>query len=111
MIAKAGAGPRPIHHKTLNADNLSQAIQFCLTDSAKTAAQRVSKAINAESGVDAAAASFHRHLPSKHLRCELLPDRPAAWTCCRGKKPIRLSKLAAQILVSEGQISAKHLSL
>lgn len=111
MIAKAGAGPRPIHHKTLNADNLSQAIRFCLTESAKTSAQKLSAAIRAETGVDAAAASFHRHLPPGHFSCELLPDQPAAWTCGHGKKRVRLSKLAAQILISEGQISAKHLNL
>ncbi|KAF1976648.1 hypothetical protein BU23DRAFT_551571 [Bimuria novae-zelandiae CBS 107.79] len=44
------------------------------------------------------------------LRCSVLPSRPATWTV-RGKKGMALSPLAAAVLVREGILPAKHLSL
>lgn len=48
MVAKAGAGPPPIHHKLLNADNLAEAIVFCQTDTAKDAAEELGRKIRGE---------------------------------------------------------------
>lgn len=110
MVAKAGAGPHPIHHKILNVDNLSTAIRFCLTQDAKDAAGKLSDMIRAESGIKAAAASFHRHLPpANQSRCDLLPTQPAVWRYEHGKMYLRLSKLAGQILIAEGLASQKRL--
>lgn len=48
MVAKAGAGPPPIHHKLLNADNLAEAIVFCQTDTAKDSAEELGRKIRGE---------------------------------------------------------------
>lgn len=50
MVAKAGAGPEPIHHKLLNSDNLSKAITFCQTKGAQKAAEELGRQIRAEVG-------------------------------------------------------------
>ena len=67
--------------------------------------------MRAERGVAAAADSFHAHLPpGAALRCDLLPDRAAAWLYRKGKTRLRLSKLAADILIDNAKISADELS-
>src|SRR4051812_48917677 len=43
MIAAARAGPHPIHHKSLNENNLAEAIQYCLTPEAVHAAAKISQ--------------------------------------------------------------------
>lgn len=48
MINKAGAGPEPIPHKKLNVDNLTQAIKFATSPSAKAAAQQMAREIENE---------------------------------------------------------------
>lgn len=48
MVARAGAGPEPIHHKVLNANNLAEAIVFCQTPRAQAAAEAMGKQIRAE---------------------------------------------------------------
>jgi sterol 3beta-glucosyltransferase len=48
MVYKAGAGPPPIPHKTLNAQNLREAIKFALTPGAKSAAIRMAAGIRDE---------------------------------------------------------------
>ncbi|KAH7378083.1 hypothetical protein BKA64DRAFT_714582 [Cadophora sp. MPI-SDFR-AT-0126] len=45
MIAAAGAGPLPLHHKSLNQDNLTQAIQYRLTLAAMSAAAEISESM------------------------------------------------------------------
>lgn len=48
MVAKAGAGPSPIHHTLLDTDNLSEAIDFCQTEAAKSAAEELGQKIREE---------------------------------------------------------------
>lgn len=48
MIHKAGAGPEPIPHKKLDANNLADAIKFALTPAAKAAAARLGEQIRSE---------------------------------------------------------------
>lgn len=50
MIQKAGAGPEPIPHKELNVDNLSDAIKFAISPSAKNAAKQMADQIRSEVG-------------------------------------------------------------
>lgn len=52
-----------------------------------------------ENGVKAAVESFHKHLVSKELKCDLLPDQAAVWTCKAGKLRVKLSKLAAETIM------------
>lgn len=82
-----------IHSKVLNAENLAEAIKFCMTESAQKAARKMGEQIRAEvctdmlpfhrdavlptdrlpcccpqDGVEAGVDSFHRHLPLKVMR-------------------------------------------
>ncbi|KAF1928116.1 glycosyltransferase family 1 protein, partial [Didymella exigua CBS 183.55] len=108
MIAAAGAGPRPIPHKQLSSRNLVDAIQTLLAPETKQAAHRISSQMASEQGVKAAAQSFHANLPFEAIPCHILHDQPAAWLY--KKAPIRLSKLAAQILITNSIISPADLS-
>ncbi|KAF2194212.1 glycosyltransferase family 1 protein, partial [Zopfia rhizophila CBS 207.26] len=112
MVAAAGAGPKPIPRKALNARNLAEAIQFCLTPDASIAAQKLAAKIRSESGVKRAVESFHDQLLTHKLQCDILPDRPAAWFYKRtGERPLRLSKLAAEILIEHCRIDQNKLKL
>lgn len=48
MVAKAGAGPKPISHKNLTIENLTEAIEFCLTPRAQLAARKMGADIRGE---------------------------------------------------------------
>ncbi|ESU10745.1 hypothetical protein FGSG_12643 [Fusarium graminearum PH-1] len=109
MVAKAGAGPFPIPHKELSVENLSHAIKFCLSDEATAAAALIAKKMESEVGVRAAVQSFHRHLPLERMRCDLIPTEPAVWSYSKSKRPIRLSKMAAEIILSKRPEEAKHI--
>ncbi|OLN88212.1 Sterol 3-beta-glucosyltransferase UGT80B1-like protein 1 [Colletotrichum chlorophyti] len=111
MVAIAGAGPKPIPHRQLNAENLADAIRFCLTPEASAAASELAAKMRAENGVATAAKSFHANLPLDSLQCDVLPDQPAAWDFKRGKKRMKLSKQAAAILQDHLKIGQKHMSL
>lgn len=111
MVAIAGAGPKPIPHKKLNAQNLAEAIRFCLTPEAAAAASEVAAKMRTENGVATAAKSFHANLPLDILPCDIFPDQPAAWGFKRGKKHLRLSKRAAGVLLDHLKIDKKNMSL
>ncbi|KAJ7267491.1 putative UDP-glucose,sterol transferase [Mycena rebaudengoi] len=99
MVAAAGAGPKPIAHRTLDAHNLAEAIAFCLTPAAAAAAKGIANKMRSEQGVKSAVDSFHAQLPLGRMACEVLRDRPAVWVVKKGKRKIRVSKLAAEALV------------
>ncbi|KAH6857149.1 UDP-glucose,sterol transferase [Chaetomium sp. MPI-CAGE-AT-0009] len=110
MVASAGAGPEPIPQKQLSSEKLALAIEFCLTEEASAAAKAVSQKMKTEFGVQQAVESFHANLPLSRLRCELLNDQPASWSYVKGNKKVRLSKVAAQILVDNGCTTWSRLS-
>lgn len=103
MVAAAGAGPRPIPQRKLNSQNLAEAIQVCLTEEAHDAAQRLAGRMKSESGVRRAVASFHANLPLSKMRCDVVPERPAAWVLKKGPN-FGLSKAAAGILVQQSRL-------
>lgn len=109
MVAQAGAGPKPIHQKVLNVDNLVAAIEFCLTPEATSAAQGIAEKMKSESGVKAAVASFHAKLPVLELQCDVIKGQPAAWVYDGKRHRVRISKIAAEILASHLKISVKQL--
>ncbi|KAJ6551478.1 hypothetical protein B0H19DRAFT_1264120 [Mycena capillaripes] len=109
MVAAAGAGPRPIPHKELDVPKLVQAIAFCLTPEAAAAAKAIANKMRSESGVKEAVASFQANLPLERLQCDLLPDHPAAWSIKKRRGKIRLSKLAAEVLVQNSEFDRKVL--
>jgi hypothetical protein len=110
MVASAGAGPQPIPQKQLGSESLAKAIKFCLTEEASAAAKAVSLQMKTEFGVQQAVESFHANLPLSRLRCEILKDQPASWLYAKGDKKVRISKIAAEILVDNGCTTWSRLS-
>ncbi|KAM0436090.1 hypothetical protein ACHAPT_002982 [Fusarium lateritium] len=113
MVSGADVGPEPVPYKYLSPEKLAEGIEFCLTDKARDAAGEIAKRI-AEEGDGAANAvkEFHRQLNLKEpsiLRCSILKDQTAVWEL-KGTR-VRLSPLAADILVDNGLLSWKRLRL
>ncbi|KEQ80652.1 UDP-Glycosyltransferase/glycogen phosphorylase, partial [Aureobasidium pullulans EXF-150] len=112
MIAAAGAGPKPIHHKNLTAENLGEAIRFIITPETAHAARQIALRMATENGVKTAVQSFHRNLPRQSIRCDLMPHLPAVWTYkVSSKRTIKLSKLAAEVLADHLKIDGKKLGM
>ncbi|KAG5462278.1 MAG: hypothetical protein BJ554DRAFT_5419 [Olpidium bornovanus] len=107
MIAGAGAGPEPIPHKKLSVENLCEALLFATSEQAIVAAGRLGEKMREENGAFAAARSFHRHLPTYHMRCDVDPTRLAAFY--NPQSDMKLSSVAAQVLISEGRIRRSRL--
>ncbi|KAL7757034.1 hypothetical protein ACKLNR_014027 [Fusarium oxysporum f. sp. zingiberi] len=109
MVANAGAGPAPIPHTELTVDKLAAAIRYCLSPQAAAAAAIIADKMSSEVGVRAAVQSFHKGLPLERIRCDVIPSEPAVWSYSKSKNPIKLSKMAAEILISTNSIDSKHL--
>lgn len=114
MVARAGAGAREATpYKHLSSDKIAEGIKQCLDPKAKEAAEKLAKSIEEEGdGAKNAVESFHRHLPMQgehSMRCSILPDRVAVWTLKRSN--LRLSALAAELLVEKNKITWKDLRL
>ncbi|KAM0342887.1 hypothetical protein ACHAPU_009091 [Fusarium lateritium] len=111
MVHAGGAGPAPIPFKSLNAQNLAEAIKFCLTPEASTSARQISNRMSREAGVRRAVACFHANLPLDKMRCDLLPNMAAVWSYQLKGEQAKLSKIAAEMLVQAGKVSWKDLKL
>ena len=109
MVAQAGAGPKPIPHKQLTADNLADAINFCLRPQSLERAKELASKVATERGADEGAQSFHQYLEIDRLRCTLAPSRPAAWRIKRTK--VRLSAFAACTLANANLLKFEDLKL
>lgn len=108
MVVAAGAGPYPVVYELLTSQHLGEGMTFCLAYEAKAAARRIALQILDEDGIKAAVQSFHANLPLEKMQCNIIPHLPATWTYM--KTPIRLSKLAAQILIENGMIATTDIS-
>ncbi|KAB8244510.1 hypothetical protein BDV35DRAFT_394771 [Aspergillus flavus] len=93
MVAAAGAGPTPIPHRELTVDALVEGIRYCLSEQAGTAASTLAAKMQSEAG------------------CDLVPDLPAVWSFSKNRRKLKLSKVAAEILVANGSIDAKRLTM
>jgi hypothetical protein len=110
MVASCGLGPKPIPYRSLTSDNLAEAIRFCLLPKAQSAAQDVASRMSHENGVASAVASFHSNLPVNEMRCHILHSEPAVWRFKKSSKPpIRLSKIAAEVLVEHHRLKLSDL--
>jgi len=113
MIAEAGAGSAPIPYKKVTPDKLADGIKECLTDEACEAAEKIAASIEAEGdGARNAVDSFHRSLVlagPNSMRCAILDDQVAVWVL--KNTHLRLSALAAELLVEQKKISWKQLRL
>ncbi|OTB08554.1 glycosyltransferase family 1 protein, partial [Hypoxylon sp. CI-4A] len=113
MVGNAGAGPMPVPYKRLTAERLAGGIQYCMTDEALAAAQKIARNIELEGdGAKNAVRSFHRSLSlsgEDSMRCSILDDHVAVWQV--KQTSLKLSALAADIAVSQGLLSRRRLRL
>ena len=109
MVARAGAGPNPIPHKRLTAENLADAIRFCLRAESQERAKELANKMVGERGSETGAQSFHKQIQVEELRCTLVPSKSAVWRVRRTK--VRLSAFAACTLASENLLDFKDLKL
>lgn len=109
MVARAGAGPKPIQHKALNLQNISDALNYCMSPEASEAALAISEKMKGDSGVKAAVHSFHKNLPTEAMRCQLADDKVAMWAYHSQGKRILLSDFSADILARNSKINKKRL--
>ncbi|KAL9072485.1 MAG: hypothetical protein Q9157_005069 [Trypethelium eluteriae] len=109
MVNRGGAGPPPIPHKELTADNLAHAILQALEPSSLEKAAGLAEQVNSEKGSDNGAISFHQMLNVDKLRCSLCPHRAAVWRIRR--TDTTLSALAATTLSNAGLLNFNELKL
>lgn len=109
MIAKAGAGPKPVPSKQLTADNLAAEIMEALHPNSLSRAQELGARISSENGTLTGAQSFHDQLDMDTLRCSLAPSRNAVWRVKRTE--LRLSAFAATTLGNEGLLDFNDIKL
>lgn len=109
MIHRAGAGPSPIPYKDLDADKLANQIREALKPETKERARELAAKIKEETGTKTAAEYFHETAQMQDAGCFLCPDQVAVYRLRRTN--IRLSALAAAILVDNGKIQPQHLKL
>jgi UDP:flavonoid glycosyltransferase YjiC (YdhE family) len=95
MIARAGAGPKPIPYKKLTAESLAEQLRKALAPETAIKAKELGKEMVTEQGSDLGAKYFHDGLDA-NMACALLPGRVAAWRLKRTN--ILLSTKAAAIL-------------
>ncbi|KAI5359496.1 putative UDP-glucuronosyl/UDP-glucosyltransferase, Glycosyltransferase family 28 [Septoria linicola] len=113
-VAEKKAGAHTVvPWKQLTAQKLADGIKQCLTEEAQQNVQKMAEGIEREGdGAANAVASFHRSLPlagARTIRCSILEDRVAQWRI-KGSA-LRLSSLAAEILMEQGKIKASDLKL
>ncbi|KAK0736862.1 hypothetical protein B0T21DRAFT_330480 [Apiosordaria backusii] len=119
MVGNAGAGPEAVPYKNLTAEKLAEGIKYCLTDKAREAAEKIAKDIEREGdGAENACEAFHKGLLIQRevkgggrssMRCSILPDQVAVWQM--KETGLRLSPIAAEMLVERGLVSWKKLRL
>ena len=110
MVASRGIGPMPIPHRSLNAENLAEAIRFCLHPDTLAAAGELARQMAEEAGVSAAVASFHRNLPLGKMKCQFMDSEPAVWRLKQGPKDsMNMSKIAAGLLIENSLLDPNDL--
>jgi hypothetical protein len=115
MVSRAGAGyHKSVPYKRLTVDELVAGIEECLTNEALVHAQEIAKNIEKEGDAGQNTVnSFHRQLNNRNSgshQCSILNDRVANWQP-KHFPNIRLSALAADILVDQKRISWRNLRL
>ncbi|KAK0622987.1 hypothetical protein B0T14DRAFT_564394 [Immersiella caudata] len=113
MVGNAGAGPEAVPYKNLTAEKLAEGIKYLLTEEAVKAAGEIAKSIEKEGdGAENACKAFHKHLVlagKNSMRCSILRDKVAVWQLKNTN--LRLSAMAADVVVDRGYVSWKKLRL
>lgn len=109
IVARAGAGPKPIPYRELNSERLAAGIRKALEESTLERANEIGEQMHSENGVEDAVWSFHRHLDLDKLRCALVSHKPAVWQVKHSKTA--LSAVAAAVLINAGYLKQDNLNL
>jgi hypothetical protein len=102
VVAKSGAGPRPLPGKSITVDQLVEAFQFVHQPTTRVAAERIRADMLNENGCEAAVRSFHANLPVSRMRSDLEPTFAACYRI--DELNIQVSRPVAQVLITAGVI-------
>lgn len=109
MIAKAGAGPKPVPFKQMTPESLAESIKFALTEEVGIAVKKMAAQIAEEDGAADTVQAFEKNLKIDEMRCHICPERLAIW---KDKKTgTHLSGFAAAVLAEQRLIHPKQLRL
>ncbi|KAJ6107264.1 hypothetical protein N7523_008587 [Penicillium sp. IBT 18751x] len=109
MIARIGAGPKPLPFKKLTAPDLAAAIGAALEPDIIQRAKELGEQVHQESGVDAGVTSFYHQLKHSKLGCAIASSHAAAWKI-RGTD-IQLGSGAVALLVNRDLLSTDKIEL
>ncbi|RCI12262.1 hypothetical protein L249_1069 [Ophiocordyceps polyrhachis-furcata BCC 54312] len=113
-VSRLGAGPPPLAYRQLDSDTLTEGIMYCLTGEAKEAAAKVAALIAEDGdGAQTAVKSLQHHMSlyeHRSTRCCIFPDELAVWQV-KKSTDIKLSALAAELLVANEYLNYKELRL
>ncbi|KAF2129493.1 glycosyltransferase family 1 protein [Dothidotthia symphoricarpi CBS 119687] len=109
MVAKAGAGPKPVPFKQMTAETLAASITFALKEEVRIAVQEMASRIGKEDGALGTAQDFEERLRLDDMRCDICPERLATWQDI--KTGVHLSGFAAVALVEQRLLLPNRLRL
>ena len=109
VVARAGAGPRPLPYSRQSAEKLANQICEALHPDFKIRARHIQTRLQQEQGCENGAKHFHRMLNLENSNCMIAPDRLAVWKV-KGRD-IRLSAMAAAVLLERGFLRLEELAL
>ena len=109
IVAKIGAGPRPIAFRKLAAADLAVAINAALEPETIQRVRVLGELIHQENGVDAGVSSFRNQLRQSDLTCSIGSTHAAAWKV--RKRNIRLNSTEATILIDRDLLDIDKIEL
>ncbi|WVQ90328.1 hypothetical protein IAS59_004106 [Cryptococcus gattii] len=107
QMHQIGIAARAISLDVLSYEEISYALEEALSPRVQTAAREYGSQLSLENGTKETAETIHKHLPLLNMRCDILPSRAAIWYS--PEYNLRLSGIAAGVLVDEGKLSFKAL--
>lgn len=99
MVARAGAGPKPIPYAEVTTEKLANAFRFVSADEVRDKAVRMSECMKKEDGAALAMEAFYWHLPLEAMTCDL-DSRSLAKVYCHECR-LKLSIVADQVVHAE----------
>jgi sterol 3beta-glucosyltransferase len=109
MIAKAGAGPKPVPFKQMTPQSLAASITLALKEEVGIAVKEMAAQIAEEDGAQGAVHDIEHALDMDEMRCQMCPERLALWI--DKKTGTHLSGMAASTLAEKKLIHPKQLRL
>lgn len=113
-VWQAGCGPEPLPYTDITADALAGRIEEMMQPKyAAAAADMAAKIATEEPGAEGFARRAHQTFSvyEQEGRCEVLPSKPAAWKYTQGGSTVRLSAVAAHVLMQQGRVTRPQLEL